>query len=446
MVQQNTVAYIISQMHQGKSLKDINNFLVSAGYDKQEVESSIQYVLNLEKNPQIAEQQRIQQLANYIEQQVQKGYDTNVISNFLISKGYPYYEVNSAINVLRSPKKEVKVEHKLTIIALATIIMVAVGAGIFFFSAFKDVPVPAKLLDVTTNKLTTLSKPGADLSFQVNIVNLGEIRRYDVVLDYEIIEKSTNAVIAQQQETVAISTSTQRVVSLPIPKTTKPGKYLLKATASYETFNASSGFLFEILGEKEVTEREEEVEALIPEEVKQPNITTPGPIVPEIEPPVPPTITPEEPTTPTTPTAPIEEKTVPKTEKEAFLAKTKAEAIELVKAISVYDAGKAVSMCKLFTYDSQQTHCIIELARYKKDPVFCMNINNTLQKDSCLIQIIMETGTTANCPQITDPNIKMSCDMLASAEAAKAKYMPPEVKAASEAALKDLPQINFKIP
>ncbi|HII71717.1 TPA: hypothetical protein HA265_03100, partial [Candidatus Woesearchaeota archaeon] len=408
-------------------------FLLDAGYDKAEVESSVQYVINTERNPELAEQQRIQQLANYIQTQVGRGYDRHVIVNFLIQRGYPYYEVNSAINIIKAPPAEAKIEHKLGLLALVTVILVTVGIGIFYFSAFMEPAVPAKLLDVTTNKLTTIVKPGDELNFQVNIVNLGEIRRYDVVLNYEILEKSTNDVVAQIGETVAISTSTQRVVSVPIPKNAKPGKYLLKAVASYEEFNATSGFLFELLPEAEAVAIEKEVEALIPEEVKEvvPAPELPAPEVPVVAPPVPPTVP--------APTPTLPEVTVPKTEEDIFRSKTRAEAIEYVKAISIRDPAKAISLCKSFQYDSQQGQCIIELARFKKDPAYCMNINTTVSRDSCIMQLAVETGDTSACDKISDANIRLGCDILKNSNAQMGKYVPADVKA-------QLPQVTLTIP
>ncbi len=440
MVQQNTVAYILSQMRQGKSLEEINAFLIDAGYDKQEVESSIQYVINLEKNPRVAEQQRIQQLADYMKQQVSRGYDMNVVSNFLISRGYPYYEVNSAINLIKSPKQEVKVEHKLAVIALITIIMVSVGLGIFFLANMGNSSLPSKLLDVSTNKLSTLVKAGSDLNFQVNVVNLGKVQRYDVVLSYEVIDKSSGRIVSHQSETVAISTSTQRVVSVPIPQNTKPGKYLLKATASYEEFNATSGFLFEVVGAEEAAALEKKVESLLPKEVEtnaSSNASFNGTKVLSNVSSLIPSVVPERPES-----VPAQETIVPKTDKDIFLAKSKADAIEYVKAVSVRDPNKAVSLCRLFAYESQQTECLTALARYKKDPAYCLNANETLSKDSCLIQIIMETKKTDSCSLITDPNIKFSCDMLASTESAKKKYMPADARAR----LNNVPQVNFAVP
>ncbi|MFC1723683.1 hypothetical protein ACFL0V_06080 [Nanoarchaeota archaeon] len=436
MVQQNIVAYILSQIQAGKSLEEINGYLIKAGYDKQEVESSVQYVINVEKNPQLAEQQRIQQLANYIQTQVNGGYDQQVIVNFLISRGYPYYEVNSAINVLKAPKIETRVEHKLTFVALMTIILVSVGIGIFYLSSVVSPEIPAKLLDVTTNKLSTLVKPGDDLSFQVNVVNLGDVRRYDITLDYEIINKDTNQVISAQTETVAISTTTQRVVSLNIPGNVKPGKYLLKATATYESFNATSGFLFQIMPTSEAEAIAEQIEELIPEELKDkiPDFPEVPGVTPEV--PLPPTI--PEPGEPT-PTEPGEEIKIPQTEEEIFLSKTRAEAIEFVKAVSIRDLPKAISLCKKFKYDSQQSQCIQELAKYKKNPAACQSIDQAVRKDSCTMQVIIETGDINACKQIGDAMMRQGCEMFGMAQDVKDDKLTPEQKA-------QIPQITFEIP
>ncbi|MBI5880495.1 hypothetical protein HZB90_00015, partial [archaeon] len=172
MVQQNIVSFIISQLKQGKTIEETNKFLIEAGYDKAEVESSVQYTINTQANPRLAEEQRIQQLSSYIQQQTKAGYDLQTISNFLISRGYPYYEVNSALQQVTMPRKEARLEHKLVIFALVAMLIMTGAVTIMYFKAYTlvGIGVPEKLLDVETEKLTTIVQQGGELMFKVKLI------------------------------------------------------------------------------------------------------------------------------------------------------------------------------------------------------------------------------------------------------------------------------------
>ncbi|MBW2964092.1 hypothetical protein KY363_01410, partial [Candidatus Woesearchaeota archaeon] len=186
MVQQNLVSYILTQLRRGARLEDINRFLLEAGYDKAEVESSVQYVINIQTNPKLAEEQRIQQLAAYVQTQLKAGYNQQAISNFLISRGYPYYEVNSALQQATIPKTEVRAEHKLLVFALIAMFIMTSAVTIMYFKAYTliGIGVPEKLLDVEASQLTTIVQQGGDLTFQVKLINFGYEKRFDVVLHY----------------------------------------------------------------------------------------------------------------------------------------------------------------------------------------------------------------------------------------------------------------------
>ena len=215
MVQQNLVSYILAQVRQGKTLQEINDFLVRAGYDKQEVESSVQYVLNLQTSPKLAEEQRIQQLAQYIQKQIGAGYDQQTISNFLLSRGYPYYEVNSALQQATMPKKEMKIEHKLLIFALVAMFIMTGAVTFLYIKAYIFIGAPPeKLLDVETEQLTALIQQGGELTFEVKLINLGYEKRFDVLLKYQVIERETQAVVLEKEETVALSTTRPHAIGM----------------------------------------------------------------------------------------------------------------------------------------------------------------------------------------------------------------------------------------
>ncbi|MBN1544250.1 hypothetical protein JW898_02195 [Candidatus Woesearchaeota archaeon] len=404
MVQQNLVSYIMAQLRQGRRLEEINDFLIRAGYEKTEVESSVQYVINLQTNPRLAEEQRIQQLADYIQKQLQAGYGQQAIANFLITRGYPYYEVNSALQQATLLKKETKVEHKLVVFALVAMFIMTAAVTIMYFKAYMllGIGAPEKLLDVEAEKLTTIVQQGGELTFQVKLINFGYEKRFDVVLEYKVIDRETQGTILEKSETVALSTTLENIVKFEMPEDMKPGKYVLRVDATYKEFTATSGFIFDLLPKELAAERIEEIRKQVPEIPE--NITE----IPELAP-----IVPEAPEAVPTP--------IPAAPEAAtwYQGKTRQQAFEQVKAVSVREPQKAVEMCKTFRVPQHQRDCVLNIATFKKDGTYCKFLDNLQQQDNCIFQMIMETKQHNFCEQITDVNLKTSCSLLAKADKVK---------------------------
>jgi hypothetical protein len=397
MVQQNIVSYILSQLKQGRSLEETNRFLLEAGYDRSEVESSVQYVINLQTNPKIAEEQRIQQLAKYAQEQLSAGYNQQAIANFLISRGYPYYEVNSALQQATAPPKEVKTEHKLVVFALIAMFVMTTAVTLMYFRAYTliGIGMPEKLLDVEAEKLTTIVQQGGELAFQVKLINFGYEKRFDVLLEYKVVDRDTQGIVLEKSETVALSTTLENIVKFDIPETMKPGKYVLRVDAKYKDFTATSGFIFDLLP-KELAQ--EQIEAI---RKQVPNITENISIIPELAPA--PEKAPEAVPTPIPTT----------TEKKFYEGKTRQQAFEMVKAVSVREPQRAVEMCNEFVLSANRNACIITLAEFKKSPLICESIEDPGHRDNCYLQIAMNTKTKEACDGIQDANVKQMCMMLA---------------------------------
>jgi len=417
MVQQNLVAFILGQLRQGKQLSEINEFLIRAGYDKQEVESSVQYMINTQTNPKLAEEQRIQQLSQYIQKQMTAGYPQQAISNFLISKGYPYYEVNSAMQQAMMPVKAPKLEHKVFILAMAAmIIMIGVVLSLYMKAQIKLDGVPERLLDVETEQLTTIVQQGGELNFEMKLINFGHEQRFDILLKHQVIDRETQAVVLEKQETVALSTTLERVVRFDIPDTLKPGSYVLRTDATYEDFTATSGFIFDVLDAGLAKERIEEIKKELPE----PNVTEEE--IPELAP----EEAPEEPPAEEVPEEVPEEVVVPEEkpkeeaikvpeldeEKPFYQGMTKQEAFERVKATSVRDPGRAVAMCQSYKYYRTTDDCLTMLAEFKKDQMFCDLIEIDVNKDYCYIELAQATDNYDYCKNITNKRAVQSCNLL----------------------------------
>jgi hypothetical protein len=398
MAQQNIVSFILSQRKQGKQLEEINRFLLEAGYEKSEVASSVQYVMNLQANPRLAEEQRIQQLSGYIQKQLNAGYDVNTISNFLTSRGYPYYEVTSAVQQLQQPKKEAKIEHKLLVFALIAMFLMTTAVTVMYFKAYTKIGigVPEKLLDVEAEKLTTIVQQGGELVFQTKLINFGYEKRFDVLLTYKVIDRDTQGAVLEKSETVALSTTLENIVKFNIPEDIKPGNYVLRVDAQYKEFTATSGFIFDILPKEMAAEKIEEIRKQLPTAENITKIPELGSEAPTQEP------------TPETKPVPI-----PAPEEKLFYeGKTRQQAFEEVKAVSVRDPTRAISMCNEFRLSANKQACITMLAEFKKTPAVCEEITDLGQRDNCYVQIAMATGIASACAQVQDARVKQSCEMV----------------------------------
>ncbi len=418
MVQQNLVSYVIAQLRQGRRLEDVNKFLVQSGYDKAEVESAVQYVINTQTNPQVAEQQRIQQLVGYIQKQLQGGYDKQAVANFLVSRGYPYFEVNSALQKATAPPQELKLHHKALIFAFIAMFVMTAGVTFMYLKAYTrvGVEIPDQLLDVEVEKLTTLVQQGGELTFRVKLINFGFDKRFDVVLNYNIIDRDTQDTVLEKSETMALSTTMENIVTFEIPGTMPPGDYVVRVDAVYQDFTATSGFIFNLISKDIAEETLEEIRAMMPEEEE--NISE----IPELAPTEPEGPTPVEPEEPTaeepvtvTPTVPTPEEGEP-----AFYEGiTRQQAFDMVKSTYLRNPEQALSMCREFKHQGNVDKCLTDLAKFQSDGSLCEEIEKEIAKDSCYLDIAIETADDSFCDMITAPQLRSTCRMFSMIDALK---------------------------
>lgn len=189
-----------------------------------------------------------QNLVSYIKQQLAAGYDMNSIRQALLNYGYDPNIVNDSIKAA-SPKA-------------FPIIPVAAGAAgliliiilIFVFTGGEE----ETLLDLQTSSAISEVEAGGTLSFNIELVNMGATRRYDVSLSHELID-SRGRIINSKQETLAVETRAGSVSRINIPAAASAGSYRLATTASYDSKTASSFFMIDIV-EADITEIPEEIE------------------------------------------------------------------------------------------------------------------------------------------------------------------------------------------
>ena len=90
-----------------------------------------------------------------------------------------------------------------------------------------------KLLDVKIQPLTPTIAPGKILRLQTDLMNLGQTKKVDVQFDLQLLDISTGNVLTRTEEAFAVETTISTIKNLTIPEDTKPGRYMVKATAYY---------------------------------------------------------------------------------------------------------------------------------------------------------------------------------------------------------------------
>ncbi|MBI4439349.1 hypothetical protein HY638_00075, partial [Candidatus Woesearchaeota archaeon] len=173
-----------------------------------------------------------QRIVSFIRQSLQQGYDMNTIKNHLLQSGFQAKDVNDALNSAYNVT-EVTHVHRLSPALLAVLGLIGIGllvTGVVLYTS----PKPAgQLLDVELEGVQMSAESGKDLIFSVKITSMGNEKRYDASLRYELLG-SNGKVVAFKEETAAVETATSRTVRLQVPSRAFPGSYVVRAEAKYD--------------------------------------------------------------------------------------------------------------------------------------------------------------------------------------------------------------------
>ena len=85
----------------------------------------------------------------------------------------------------------------------------------------------------------------------ITILNLGEIRPADIILEYSIKDMDGN-IINYKHETLAVEIKTSIIRELKVPEDTKIGDYIFYVKLTYDKHIATSSDLFEVVLPEEV--------------------------------------------------------------------------------------------------------------------------------------------------------------------------------------------------
>ncbi|MDP7115875.1 MAG: hypothetical protein QF915_02360 [Candidatus Woesearchaeota archaeon] len=331
-----------------------------------------------------------QSLVSFIRQSVQQGYDINTIQNHLLSQGYQLRDIQEAVSLIYgSPHVHHTIElSKKSIITIISSCLVVIIGAFFVFSMFSGSDAPLTLLDLSLSSDVESVEAGENFPFRYIATQTGSQKRFDFRMQYEVLDFNNQQVTSMDEE-IAIETKVSDSKSIRIPSDTKSGRYVLKATALYDSKKATARINFQVEG-LEVDEPEEEPSVEEPEEpVEEPSVEEP-------EEPV------EDPDLEDVPELPQPSRST----QDSHLITEDA-----VKA-SVSDVNKAGKLCDSLLEIRKRDKCFEKIAENSQTPSLCANIQSNSKRDTCLMNFAIE-GDYSVCPKVENQYLKKSCESLA---------------------------------
>lgn len=189
-----------------------------------------------------------ERLVSYIKKQLAAGYSIDSIRASLIRYGYNPAAVEEAIRAVQKPAVKIPVIP----IAIGAAVLIVIVVLFFVLRA----PAPKQLLDLKTTAVVYEVRARESLTFNVELINMGVVRRYDVSLIHQIID-SADKIVNSQQESIAIETRASSTSQIAVPADTPAGRYKLQTVAYYNAQTAESFFMFDVKAPPEEVPPEE---------------------------------------------------------------------------------------------------------------------------------------------------------------------------------------------
>lgn len=340
-------------LNKGYDLYSIRNNLIKQ-YPQQEVDEVVNIFLK---------QQQDFQLRNYVNKQLSLGFRPELIRNTLLQRGYTKEQVDPILGNNITVRHEIHFPTKTIIIIL--LLLIAAGAGYWFFNPGEA------LLDVsiTSNNLEYLA--GQEVTYSIELTNMGKSNRIDATIRYVITDYS-DKVLKSSSETLAVETKATSNGKIVLPSNLAPGTYYLKASVTY--------------GKEQ--KAESSVDFQIVEQIRPGG----GTIQPQ----------------------PTETTTQPKTNTGTTTttrAKSFGESMQTIRQQAATNPQTAITNCLKFSNQEHKDVCISEIAYGTNKANYCEQIINTNVKDNCYLAFVIK-GNTEICPKITDNSFKQYCEQI----------------------------------
>ncbi len=368
------VDYIQHYISQGYSIDKIKQFLLANNISEKDIDDAINYInsntgSNLVINPALE-----LQLRNYIQTQLNSGYNIDLIKNALVSQGFSPNIVNKVVsdlnNVNINVKHEVNISKGTIIGIVASIFIVAVVVfGLFNLNMFST---KESLLDIAINTNAYSFMAGETVSYQLHITNMGSESRFDATIKYLVVDDA-DSIITRKEETIAVQTTASVTRTIQLPQNIKPGKYYLRAIADYgSNKQAKSSAEFEVV--QKVTEKKP-ITYVPPANNQNPGTgTKPG-------------------------------GTVTRNTSQTF-----GDVLINVRQIAQTNGEIASANCARLVND-QKDICYSVVADSSQQIYYCDRITGATYKDNCYLAFVMK-GNVDVCDKISDNSSKEFCNQL----------------------------------
>lgn len=263
MVNETLVKFIVEHTTQGYNIKEIKEYLLKYGFKSGQIDEAIDYYYQKQNYPRPSPQQSAQpqrsqfappQLVRYVQNNLSKGYSVDQIRTYLLQYGYDSGMVEQAIQESQPSTSNVRhiVElHPSTVLHILLILLVVAGLGTGAFFLIKNIGTigtsAPELLDYSIQIDNADIKAGESLFFINKITNMGDKRRYDISIEFRIINKDTLEELTSWSRTFAIDVVVDKPESVIIPKDTIAGKYMIVGTVHYGDVSNKASSSFKVL-------------------------------------------------------------------------------------------------------------------------------------------------------------------------------------------------------
>lgn len=417
--------YIQTQRQAGYSDEQIKQAILNQGYDEataskalstttqsseqqaDQKETDTQETQTEDSTVQTPARYNPQQLQQYVYTYLQQGYQPQQLYDYLKGQGYTAHELNPAFSHI--DKQYYKGQMPLEVIHQhhvgggslvkigAMLVIVAVLIGGFFMYGEQLFGEPGEvILDLVAKPYKEIIAPGEPLIIEVSMVNQGGTEKANVDFEYDVRDRNT-ALIYEDSETRAFSSTLEFLAELDLPADTSEGQYEVTVIARYGNTPDKSKFVVTIAEDAPEEPPEETCTAESktrtcsgecgPQRNNCDDLVDCGACEQEEE---------------TDKPDPVEKTNVK-------VDKTATDQAIFTQAIDATDAASAQSYCLEIKNEGYQTECLIVVAARTNTAGICEQIDDTYSKEDCYMGFVL-SGDTSYCDQITLPENKQLCD------------------------------------
>ncbi len=362
IVNQQIYQFVQDSLNKGYDLYSVRNNLL-----KQYPQAQVDEVINI-----FSKQQQEAQLRSYVQRQLALGFKPEMIRGSLAQSGYSKELIDSVLG-----GGSITVRHEIhfpikTIVVILLLISVG-GAGYWFFTNNAG----SALLDVSIQSNNQEYVAGQEVTYNVELVNMGKSNRFDATVRYTITDGS-GRILKSYSETLAVETKATSSGKILLPSNLRPGTYYLNALVTYgDAQKAESSTEFQIV--EEITYRPPTGGGTSTGEGTTGGGTSTG--------------------SGTTGGGTTSS------------GKTFGDSMKLIRQQALTNPQVAINNCLKFTNPEQKDICLGEIAYNTNKVNYCDQISSPDKRDNCYLAFVIG-GNTQVCDKMVDATNKQYCNQM----------------------------------